>query len=208
MPDPDPESAAWVGGLTPGSPEHDATVARLLALLRRVTAAEAARRAGTNGLYGRELDDVAEQAADDACVSVLRRLPDFEGRSRFTTWACRFAILEVGQKIARHRWRRDGAALDPEAWEQMPARISTAPEQVAEARILVEAIRRVVATELTPRQRHVFEALFVSGVPIDVLALELGSTRNALYKAEYDVRAKLRKHLLAEGLVSEGEVTR
>ena len=35
---------------------------------------------------GDELDDIASEAADDALMSVLRRLDDFRGASRFTTW--------------------------------------------------------------------------------------------------------------------------
>lgn len=204
----DAASQEWRDALAGEGLEHDAAVAELRALLRRVAGREAARRAGTHGLQGVELDDLADQAANDATVSVLRRLPDFAGRSRFTTWAAKFAILEVAQKIGRHHWRRGGVVLDPEAWDRLPAKISTAPSQVAEARELVGAIRDIVDTELTERQRLVFDALFVTAVGFDVLATELGTNRNALYKMEYDIRTKLRRHLVARGLVREEEVTR
>jgi RNA polymerase sigma-70 factor, ECF subfamily len=36
-------------------------------------------------------------------------------------------------------------------------------------------------------------------VPIDVLALELGSNRNAIYKNLFDARRKLRESLAAAG---------
>ncbi len=204
----DDASERWIAGLTGAAPQRDEAVAELHGLLRRVARAEAARRAGTHGIRGVELDDLAEQAADDACVNVLRRLPDFEGRSRFTTWASKFAILEVAQKIGRHRWRRDGVVLDPTAWESLPGSLATDPAEVAAARELVDAIHDVVRTELTDRQRHIFEALFINDTGFDVLALELGTNRNALYKAEFDLRAKLRRHLVARGHVREEEVRR
>ena len=47
-------------------------------------------------------------------------------------------------------------------------------------------------TELTPHQRSVFTALALNGVPIDVLAERLGTTRGALYKTLHDARRKLR----------------
>ena len=50
-----------------------------------------------------------------------------------------------------------------------------------------------VRTELTPHQREVFCALALNGVPIDVLAERLGSTRGALYKTLHDARRKLRE---------------
>jgi RNA polymerase sigma-70 factor (ECF subfamily) len=40
----------------------------------------------------------------------------------------------------------------------------------------------------------------VNGVPIDVLADRLGSTRGALYKTLHDARRKLRAYLEQRGL--------
>lgn len=179
---------------------------RLHDLLLRVARAEVSRRAGTHGLRGVELDDLARQAADDAVVSVLRRRCDFAGRSRFTTWASKFAILEVSSKIGRHHWRREGVAFDPAQWESLPARWADGPADVAEAAELLGAVHEVVRTELTAHQRQVFEALVVAGVPLDALRLELGCSRNAVYKCMYDVRRKLRHHLVLRGLVTDVEV--
>jgi RNA polymerase sigma-70 factor (ECF subfamily) len=39
----------------------------------------------------------------------------------------------------------------------------------------------------------------VNGVPIDVLAERLGTTRGALYKTLHDARRKLRHHLSERG---------
>jgi RNA polymerase sigma-70 factor (ECF subfamily) len=52
---------------------------------------------------------------------------------------------------------------------------------------------------LTDHQRHVAVALLVEGVPIDVLAEHLGSTRNALYKTLHDARVRLRDDLTSRG---------
>ena len=56
-----------------------------------------------------------------------------------------------------------------------------------------------IAGELTPHQRRVVLALLVDGVPIDVLADRLGSTRNALYKTLHDARRRLRTALTESG---------
>jgi RNA polymerase sigma-70 factor, ECF subfamily len=66
---------------------------------------------------------------------------------------------------------------------------------------LLEELRTAVAQALTPRQRLVFVAVCVQGVPIDVLAERLGTTRSALYKTLHDARRKLRARLAADGLV-------
>ena len=60
-------------------------------------------------------------------------------------------------------------------------------------------MRRAVTEELTDHQRHVFVALVVDGVPLDALAIRLGSNRNAIYKTMFDARRKLRAALVAKG---------
>ena len=92
---------------------------------------EAARRSGWHGIRGAELDDLVDQAADDAVVSILRKVKEFRGDSRFTTWACAFAIHEVSGKFGRHLWRRDGVQLDDERWDQLPARLDGDPASVS-----------------------------------------------------------------------------
>jgi RNA polymerase sigma-70 factor (ECF subfamily) len=60
-------------------------------------------------------------------------------------------------------------------------------------------VQHAIATVLTPHQRAVLVALTLRGVPIDVLAERLGTTRGALYKTLHDARRKLREHLTGRG---------
>jgi RNA polymerase sigma-70 factor (ECF subfamily) len=62
-----------------------------------------------------------------------------------------------------------------------------------------------VDTELTARQREVFVAIVVNGVPLDALAVRLGSNRNALYKMMFDARRKLRAALAANGYLDDDD---
>jgi RNA polymerase sigma-70 factor, ECF subfamily len=72
------------------------------------------------------------------------------------------------------------------------------------ARELLSALHEEVE-RLTDRQRDVFVAIVLSGVPIDVLAERLNTTRGALYKTLYDARRKLRAALAARGLGTDSE---
>jgi RNA polymerase sigma-70 factor (ECF subfamily) len=56
-------------------------------------------------------------------------------------------------------------------------------------------LQAAIGEALTPHQRRVLVALAVNGVPIDVLAERLNTTRGALYKTLHDARRKLREHL-------------
>jgi RNA polymerase sigma-70 factor, ECF subfamily len=193
----DAESVEWLRELR--GPGREAAAARLRDRLLRVARAEVNRRAGRLPFGGPELDDVAEQAASDATLAVLAKLDGFRGESRFTTWASKFAILEVSSKVGRHFWRRDGVHLEPDAWERLPGRFGLDPEHGSEWRELLAALRVAVDTILSDRQRRIFEAIVLNAVPLDVLVVELDSSRNAIYKSLFDARRKLRAELVANG---------
>jgi RNA polymerase sigma-70 factor, ECF subfamily len=168
-------------------------------MLVRIAHGEVARRGPRLAIAGPELDDLAYQAAADALVAITGKLGQFRGESRFTTWAYKFVIFEVSAKIGRHFWRHPAVPLDTEDWDRLPARFNFDPAREAEWRDLVVAVRRAVDTELTSRQREIFVAIVLNGVPLDTLVIQLGSNRNAIYKMLFDARRKLRAALAANG---------
>jgi RNA polymerase sigma-70 factor, ECF subfamily len=171
----------------------------LHALLLRVARSELRRREGLHPVTGPELDDLAHQAADDALMAVTAKLGQFRGESRFTTWAYRFVVLEVSAKLGRHFWQRPAAVLDADQWDRLPDRLGLRPDDLAEQLDLLTALRRAVEEQLTDRQRRVFTAIVVDGIPLDALVVQLGSSRNAIYKVMFDARRKLRAALAANG---------
>jgi RNA polymerase sigma-70 factor (ECF subfamily) len=200
---PDPESRGWLDGLRAVGPEREAAVQRLHGLLLRGARFEVARRRPSlPHLRGNELDEIALEAADDALMSVLARLDDFRGASRFTTWAYKFALLEAAVKLRKRAWQGREVPLEPESWGLF-ASAGLGPEAELEQGELLRALQRGIAEALTQHQRRVLVALALNGVPIDVLADRLGTTRGALYKTLHDARRKLRAHLQASGLSPE-----
>ena len=196
----DDESRDWLRSLRSDSPERDQAVGRLQALLLRAARFEVSRRRpGLPHVRGGELDDIAVEAAADAVLGVLRRLDDFRGASRFTTWAYKFALYEAAVKLRKRAWQGREIPLEPEAWEVF-ASGALDPGDRAEQSELLATLRAAIDESLTPHQRQVLVALALNGVPIDVLAERLGTTRGALYKTLHDARRKLRRHLDACGL--------
>ena len=199
----DPESREWLRGLRDHGAVYDDAVGRLHALLLGAARFEVARRRPTlPHLRGDELPDIAMEAADDALMSVLRRLDDFRGDSRFTTWAYKFALLEAAVKLRRRAWQGREIPLEPEAWALLSTDQPT-PHEDAEQAQLLDELQRAIRELLTPHQREVLVALALNGVPIDVLAERLGSTRGALYKTLHDARRKLRAHLAVRGIAPD-----
>jgi RNA polymerase sigma-70 factor (ECF subfamily) len=196
----DPESREWLDGLR-GTDQaaRDEAIERLHALLLRGTRFEVSRRrALLPHLRGNDLDDIATQAADDALMSILRKLDDFRGASRFTTWAYKFALYEAAVKLRKRAWQGREVPLEPESWSLFSS-AGLEPDAEAEQRELVDAVQSVIDEALTPHQRSVLVSLAVNGVPIDVVAERLGTTRGALYKTLHDARRKLRRHLGERG---------
>ena len=191
----DDDSREWLRSLRASGAAHDDAVARLHALLLRAARFEVARRRPTlPHLRGNELDEIALEAADDALMSVLARLDDFRGDSRFTTWVYKFALLEAAVKLRRRAWQGREVPLEPETWSLFGSD-ALEPDAQAEQTELLTRLQQAIKEVLTPHQRRVLVALALNGVPIDVLAERLNTTRGALYKTLHDARRKLRAHL-------------
>ena len=192
----DPDSREWVRGLSLPSGRRDMDVARLHAFLLRAARFELGRRrASLRDVPAVELDDMAVQAADDALLAVMRKLPTFRGDSRFTTWAAKFAILEASVKARRRAWQHREITLEPEAWTRLaPAVAAADPDEAERLRAIAAAIREA----LSPHQREILVAIALNDVPIDVLADRLQTTRGAIYKTLHDARRNLRAHLALE----------
>jgi RNA polymerase sigma-70 factor (ECF subfamily) len=196
----DTASRRWVEQLHTGHPRHDHACARLHEVLQRAALHELHRRRGQlTALSGPELDDVAQQCANDAMLKILAHVDEFEGLSRFTTWAYKFVIFEVSNKVARHAWQRHPPSAEELTWDEVPDRLAPRPGEQLERREQLTALTKAIEDDLTPRQREVFVAIALNDVPIDVLSLQLHSNRNAIYKNLFDARRKLRASLAAAG---------
>jgi RNA polymerase sigma-70 factor (ECF subfamily) len=206
-PDADPED--WVLALSLDGPGQDLALRRLHSLLVRAARHQVLRMRGQLGGAGPEhVEELANQAADEAMVVLLAKLHTFEGRSRFTTWAYKFAILQAATEVRSQAWRSRQVTLDD---SHVTVDLGPSVEQYAEGSDLARAAQRAIDEALTPHQRRIMLALLVDQVPIDVLAERLGTNRNALYKTLHDARVRTRAHLAAAGHLSAAqgaEVTR
>jgi RNA polymerase sigma-70 factor, ECF subfamily len=191
--DRDAENQAWLEALRSRGAERELAVARLHEVLVRAARFELVRRRRMLGvLRGESLEDLATQSADDALAALLAKLDDFRSESRFTTWAAKFAILEAAVRARRRLWHDRELPVDPvdaaSVWDR-----TTDPDATVQTRALLGRISDAIRTELSPHQREVLTAVVLAGVPIDVLAERLNTTRGALYKTLHDARQKLRR---------------
>src|SRR5262249_474173 len=134
----------------------------------------------------------------DATTAILAKLGGFRGESRFTTWAYKFAVLEVSARLRRRAWKARQGALDEAGWGRL-ADPPQAPPPPPHQPTPPHEGRQPVQTTLTHRQRSVFLAAVAGEIPLDVIAERTGSSRGAVYKMLHDARRKLRASLVATG---------
>jgi len=162
-------------------------------------------RSDLRDLSGQELERMADDLSQDATLRVIDNKDTFRGESKFTTWANRIAIRMAISDLRRARYK-DFSLDDMTAeGEIFPSGASdtggpTGPEKTVERDDVLARINRAIDEALTDRQKQALVAVAIQGVPMDVVAEQMGSNRNALYKLIHDARRKLRAHMEAQGL--------
>lgn len=150
-----------------------------------------------------EIEQVAQDLAQDALLTILKNLDDFRGESKFTTWAYRFAINMSLVEARRQRWKN--LSLDkilensdlPDF--QFEDKESPDPDRSAQQQEIWDTVREVIQNDLTERQRAVLTAVVFDDVPVDVVTKEFRMNRNAVYKMVHDARTKLKRRLEDRG---------
>jgi RNA polymerase sigma-70 factor (ECF subfamily) len=144
---------------------------------------------------------LVEDAAQETVLTVRAKLGTFRGDSRLTTWVYRIAVNALLTEIRRRRWERrsppdlGGSLPDWPLEDQAPD-----PEREAQQREAWQLIRNLIERELTAHQRGILLAHVFHQKPLDLVAGDLGISRDAVYKAIHDARRSLRAALLARNI--------
>jgi RNA polymerase sigma-70 factor (ECF subfamily) len=143
-----------------------------------------------------------EDFAQESLLRVLDRLDQFQGRSKFTTWAQSIALNTAFAELRRKRWQDvslDALLADGNSMAE-PAVLADDILGREEDRInLVSILRRAIEEDLTPKQRAGILGE-LRELPVDQIAELLGTNRNALYKLLHDARRVLKQRLHEAGI--------
>ena len=111
----------WVReGLAAGRPERDGALFRLRLFLVAVSWFELERRRQQLTPAPADGARLVRDSAEAACASILRRLGDFHGQSRFPVWAAKFAIHETAAAARRSAGGKTGDSRDTNAAAPFP----------------------------------------------------------------------------------------
>jgi RNA polymerase sigma-70 factor (ECF subfamily) len=194
----DRDNETWLAHLGGTGPDQQAALSDLREALLRGLRRTLGQRAGAD-------DGFLEDVVQDALVRILERLPQFEGRSRFLTWAMAVAVRVAMSALRHRRWKDVPLDEVVAGGDLVPGRAivdEPGPKARSEREAILAAMHEVIRNGLTTKQR---EALLAElrGVPQDEIARHLGSNRNALYKLTHDARKRLRRGLEAAGFTAE-----
>ena len=159
--------------------------------------------AGKVGEY--QLDALVEDIAQEAVVKVLVNLDTFRGESQFLTWATKIAVRLAFSELRRKRWQDvsiEALQKEDEGQEYTPAFLadsSPSPEKQTQLNGMMVMVEQMMAETLSERQRTALMAVIAGQLPLEEIALQMGTNRNALYKLLHDARMRMQKRLLAEG---------
>ena len=194
----DRDNQTWLAHLGGTGPDQQAALSDLREALLRGLRRALSHRAGAG-------DEFLEDVVQDALVRILERLPQFEGRSRFLTWAMSVAIRVAMSELRRRRWKDVSLDEVVAGGGLTPGRVivdEPGPDAQWQREAILAAVHEVIRTGLTEKQRSALLAE-LRGMSQDEIARQLGSNRNAIYKLTHDARKRLKRGLEAAGFTAE-----
>jgi len=192
------ENAIWMRDLRACGPVQAEAITDLRGFLLRGLARSFQGRGDMDQAF---VEDVVQQAL----VHILDHLDQFQGRSRFTTWAMAIAVRLAMSALRRKRWQDVSlesmtAPIERAlAWDRDD---TTSPAQHAEQHAMVETLRRLIDEALTDKQWMAMTAE-LGGMPLEEIARRMDSNVNAVYKLLHDARQRLKHGLETAGYTAE-----
>src|SRR2546426_4692987 len=190
--------ASWIRDLRAGGPVQAEALTDLRGPLLRGLAKGFQARGDTDQAF---VEDVVQQAL----MHILDHLDQFQGRSRFTTWAMAITVRLAMSALRRKRWQdvslesMTAPSKGAPAWDRDD---TTSPPQHAEQHALVETLRRLIDEALTEKQWMALTAE-LAGMPLEEIARRMDSNVNAVYKLLHDARQRLKHGLEMAGYTAE-----
>jgi RNA polymerase sigma-70 factor (ECF subfamily) len=192
------ENVIWMRDLRAGGPVQAEAITDLRGLLLQGLTTSFQARGALDQAF---VEDVIQQAL----VHILDHLDQFQGRSKFTTWAMAITVRLALSALRRTRWQDVSLESLTAPLEGAPAwdrDDTTSPAQHAEQHAMVETLSRLIDATLTEKQGRALTAE-LGGMPLEEIAHRMGSNVNAVYKLLHDARQRLKHGLETAGYTAE-----
>lgn len=184
---------AWIERLNDDSRRSDAIGELTDLLVRGITKA----------INQRDSHAIApEDIAQDSILKILGSLKSFRGECKFTTWAMAIAVRVGISQRRRKRFRDVSLESRTQGGSRFePSVLHDSIERRLDREVLEMKLSDLIESKLTRRQKTAMLAL-LQGVPIEVIAQNTRSNRNAVYKLIHDARIRLRGCIDSDDLIT------
>ena len=178
---------------------RDAAILELhMLLLRGLTGAFSSNDCATPTLI--------EDSAQEALLRVTANLESFRGESKFSTWVMKIAIRIVYSEMRKAGWKDVSIDAASETTKYDTKKLVSdvaSPEKQTMQVVIIDRLWEAIDDSLTDKQKKAVIADFVVGMPIEEIARQMKTNRNAVYKLLYDARQNLKKHLISADITIE-----
>ena len=156
----------------------------------------------------RELDQFVEDVAQDALLKVLHNIDSFRGDSKLLTWAMKIAVREGLTELRRKKYDdssiEDFKYPDDEGRNELTSLTFATdlpePDEATHEQLVLKKVLNIINNDLTDKQRLAIKSLMIEGHSVSVVAEQMDTNRNALYKLVHDARLKIKNQLEVEGI--------
>jgi len=138
-----------------------------------------------------------DDAAQDVFLTVHRKLGEFEGRSKLSTWIC-----SITYRVGFNYRRRAKKAQQQDEWDETLPATTGCPETHAEGQQSRKLVERFCA-DLEEPMRDVFALCFLEERPPKEVSELLEVSANTIYSRIRLLRAAFRRELLAQSVESQ-----
>lgn len=151
-----------------------------------------------SGLSVADADDIAQ----DSLIKAWRSISSFRGECSFSTWLFRVTV-NTARDVIRTNARRPVVSLtrsddddeEPEIWDVPVTSGDEIPEEAAERRETIEAVRRAVES-LPYDQRQAIVLRDIHGLPYDeisrILGAEVGTIKSRISRGRTNLKKILK----------------
>lgn len=191
------ENEEWISMLRGEEADRDRAIEELTQILVRGLSKSLSNRYGG----GLQPEDIAQEAL----IKILDSLDTFEGRSKFTTWAMTIATRVGISELRRKRYgdvSLNTLGADGEASFELSEPENGDADNGLEKQELLNRLKKLIDSDLTDKQRLAIRA-YLEGIPVEEIARQLNSNRNAIYKLVHDARLRLKAGFEKSGIVED-----
>lgn len=129
--------------------------------------------------------DVAEDVLQRTCLVAWQKFDQFDETTKFSTWACRIAYLEV-KNVLRTR-QRDRHVFSDAVMQALAHEAASDSDRLADERRALEQCMQVLSGD----ERELLRQCYAQGAKVTDLATQLNRSANSLYKQLNRVRRRL-----------------